>query len=483
MDTYFHERDENSWKIVFFNETYFFKVRYLGVPLCTKKLTLVNCEALIQQVRSQFNHWSVKTLSFSGRLLLIKTVIGGITNFWCSSFMLPSACIKRIESPCGQFLWKGNLEGGHSARVSWEVVTKPKECGGLGVKNLRLWNKACCLKLIWLLFFQSGSIWVAWYKEEILQGSLSNFWTVRPNNKNSWLANKLIKMRNEVYTWIKLCIGNGTSCQFWTDNWSPFGSLDNYLRSHTTSRFGIRSNTTLAELFRDGSWHLPPPRSESFLNVQVHLTTLTLSHENDWYEWVIDDRKYTSYSTKLVYSKLRGTEPTIPWDKVVWTAGGIPKHNFLTWLFVLNRSPTRDRLIQWGLQVDPSCLLCNAAAESRDHLFFNCSYSWTIWLEVSRRCGHQPEQNWATELLNLQSLRGNRCSKRLILLGWQAVIYWVWQERNHRLHRSQFRSTVSILLLIKRQMKEKILSFRSTSPALSSSLMQLWFSTDVSPSP
>lgn len=73
-------------------------VRYLGVPLCTKKLTIANCEVLIQQVKAKFTSWTVKTLSFAGRLLLIKTVIAGITNFWCSTFLLPKACIKRINS-------------------------------------------------------------------------------------------------------------------------------------------------------------------------------------------------------------------------------------------------------------------------------------------------------------------------------------------------------------------------------------------------
>lgn len=79
-------------------------VRYLGVPLCTKKLTLANCEVLIQQVKEKFTSWSVKTLSFAGKLLLIKTVIAGITNFWCSTFILPKACVKRINSLCGLFL-------------------------------------------------------------------------------------------------------------------------------------------------------------------------------------------------------------------------------------------------------------------------------------------------------------------------------------------------------------------------------------------
>lgn len=144
-------------------------IRYLEVPLCTKKLTLQNCEPLICQVKKWFTSWSVKTLSFAGRLLLIKTVIAGITTFWSSAFILPKACISRINSLCGSFLWKGNLEGHASARVAWSEVTKTKEKGGLGLRDLLSWNKAVCLKFIWLLFFREGSIWVAWFRSEILK--------------------------------------------------------------------------------------------------------------------------------------------------------------------------------------------------------------------------------------------------------------------------------------------------------------------------
>ena len=47
-------------------------VRYLGVPLCMKKLSLQNCECLIQQVKAKFNSWTVKTLSFCGKVTLDK---------------------------------------------------------------------------------------------------------------------------------------------------------------------------------------------------------------------------------------------------------------------------------------------------------------------------------------------------------------------------------------------------------------------------
>lgn len=161
-------------------------VHYLGVPLCTKKLTLLNCEGLLQQIKTKFSSWSSKALSFAGRLLLIKTVITGITTFWCSTFILPKACVKCINSLCGVFLWKGDIEEHHSARVAWTEVTKPKTEGGMGIKDLSIRNKACCLKLIWLMFFQAGSVWVAWFREDILQGSVSNLWITKPSQRYSW---------------------------------------------------------------------------------------------------------------------------------------------------------------------------------------------------------------------------------------------------------------------------------------------------------
>ncbi|XP_010473894.1 PREDICTED: uncharacterized protein LOC104753325 [Camelina sativa] len=200
-------------------------VRYLGVPLCTKKLTLQNC-----------------------RLVLINTVIAGISNFWCSTFMLPKACIRKINSMCSAFLWKGHLEGHHNARVSWDTLTKTKEQGGLGIRDLATWNMACVLKLIWLLFFRLGSVWVAW---------------------------------------------------FWSDNWSPFGNLSNFL---SPARLGIHAQATLDQVYNHGNWSLPNPRSENQVSLQAYLTTLHLSEEEDHYEWQMEGKIYQKYSTRGIYN-------------------------------------------------------------------------------------------------------------------------------------------------------------------------------------
>lgn len=227
-------------------------LRYLGVPMNSRKLSLSSCEPLLHQIKTHFSSWSTKTLSFSGRLLLIKTVISGIINFWCSSFVLPKVCVAIINSMCSVFLWRGNLEAHNTARVAWGIVVKTKKEGGLGVKELLLWNKACCLRLIWLLFFRPNSVWVSWFKEVILEGSLSNYWTIRPSQNYSWMTNKLLKMKEVAYQFIHLRVQNGESCRFWSDNWSPYGKLHDYLDAGR-SRLGIPKNATLASLQRNGS--------------------------------------------------------------------------------------------------------------------------------------------------------------------------------------------------------------------------------------
>ena len=56
-------------------------VRYLGLPLLTRRMTALDYLPLIEKFRSQINSWTVKALSFAGRLQLISSVIFSLTNF------------------------------------------------------------------------------------------------------------------------------------------------------------------------------------------------------------------------------------------------------------------------------------------------------------------------------------------------------------------------------------------------------------------
>ncbi|KAL0710595.1 hypothetical protein Bca4012_017573 [Brassica carinata] len=65
-------------------------------------------------------------------------------------------------------------------------------------------------------------------------------------------------------------------------------------------------------------------------------------------------------------------------------------------------------------------------------------------------------------------------SRALTLFGWQATLYWVWNERNQRLHANRFRSIDSLFSIIDHQIRNKMQSFRETNPRKSSEMMQQW---------
>lgn len=139
----------------------------------------------------------------------------------------PSSCNPNLEEEEAKdgFLWKGTTEGHHLARVAWETVTLLKEEGGLENRDLHQWNKACTLKLFWLLFFRSGSIWVAWFTKHILRDCKSNFWTIKEKQSHSFAIKKLLRVREYAYNWIHIKVEDGASTRFWSDNWSPFGNV------------------------------------------------------------------------------------------------------------------------------------------------------------------------------------------------------------------------------------------------------------------
>lgn len=139
-----------------------------------------------------------------------------------------------------------------------------------------------------------------------------------------------------------------------------------------------------------------------------------------------------------------------------------------------NRIPTRDRLLSWGLQVPLTCLLCNLHSESRDHIYWECNYAFDLWSLVAERCGITPARNWVDSVDQLLSLPQSHSSRSLTLLGWQATLYWTWNERNQRLHANQFRSVERMFYIIDHQIRNKLQSFRETNPRRSSQMMQRW---------
>lgn len=134
-------------------------VRYLGLPLLTKRMTISDYLPLIEKIKKRIGSWTGRFLSYAGRLQLLQSVIMSLTNFWMAAFRLPSGCIKEVERICAAYLWSGRELNGRKNKIAWRDICKTKQEGGLGIRPLKEVNSVCCLKLVWRIL-SSNSLWL-----------------------------------------------------------------------------------------------------------------------------------------------------------------------------------------------------------------------------------------------------------------------------------------------------------------------------------
>nr|GEZ53580.1 RNA-directed DNA polymerase, eukaryota, reverse transcriptase zinc-binding domain protein [Tanacetum cinerariifolium] len=80
------------------------------VPNLSKSsVFFAHCSSLIDKVKSRLFNWKNKSLSFAGRLQLIKSVVISTQVYWASSFILPKAVNAEIEQLMRGFLWSHGL--------------------------------------------------------------------------------------------------------------------------------------------------------------------------------------------------------------------------------------------------------------------------------------------------------------------------------------------------------------------------------------
>ena len=116
--------------------------KYLGVPLSTKKMSVMQWYPLIDKIRARINSWTARKLSYAGRTQLVQTVLFGVQSYWAQLFIFPAKIIKLIESLCRSYLWSVVGHVIKKALIAWERVCSPKNEGGMGLINMQVWNSS-----------------------------------------------------------------------------------------------------------------------------------------------------------------------------------------------------------------------------------------------------------------------------------------------------------------------------------------------------
>ncbi|KAL2929883.1 LINE-1 retrotransposable element ORF2 protein, partial [Bienertia sinuspersici] len=170
--------------------------KYLGVPICSRRIGVSQCEKLVETMTARIKTWSSRHLSFAGRSQLINSVLLSIHQYWAQVFVLPTKVLKDIEKVCRAYLWNGEWYSEAPGYVAWKNVCTRKKAGGLGFRNIHAWNTAIMTKHVWALARKQDNLWVRWIHAVYLKDN--DWWDYKPPQDCSWYWKKICEVKEKV---------------------------------------------------------------------------------------------------------------------------------------------------------------------------------------------------------------------------------------------------------------------------------------------
>ncbi|KAK4384704.1 Retrovirus-related Pol polyprotein from type-2 retrotransposable element R2DM [Sesamum angolense] len=254
-------------------------VRYLGLPLISARLSIADYQPLLQKIDSRIKGWEGVQLSFAGRVQLIKSVLVSLEVYWAMAFILPKGIIKEMIKRLRTFLWKGTSSSGYP-KVAWEIVCRPVEEGGQGIKDIFALNRALMSKHLWAVIKQvRTSIWVDWIFQVRLRDC--SIWTAKDNKDDKY-----------------------------------------------------RTLDKLSVVMKDGQWNWPMITDIACLEITYMFPPI--SEGQDRISWKSNDG---SFNTSTAYDLFRQPGPKVVWSSLLLGPFKIPKNCFILWLAIMGNCP------------------------------------------------------------------------------------------------------------------------------------------------
>ncbi|XP_058776197.1 uncharacterized protein LOC131650508 [Vicia villosa] len=301
--------------------------KFLGLPVGANHRRKETWEPVLSKLESRLSSWQGRHLSLGGKVTLINSVLNNIPIFWLSFFKTPKVVWEEITRIQRSFLWgKPKDDKRRMAWVSWDKVCLSKEDGGLGVKNVELFNLALISKWGWRCLEDRQCVWshILAFRygggEQRIREETSSY---RLQKASLWWRDIRTVCRGKVndQCWFLDAVSQNTDGEVVWDSGNDGFSVKNVY---------TRLYSSWCEAFR-----------LDVCKVQVILS--------------------------------------------VWRAKVPESVKCFGWRFILNSIPTREELGRRGVLLGSDSVVCplyNRVTESKEHLFLLCTESAKVWKKV-----------------------------------------------------------------------------------------------------
>jgi hypothetical protein len=266
--------------------------------------------------------------------------------------------------------------------VSWDRICQPKEKGGLGIKNLELFNDSLLCKWKWrclidieapwyhLLQFRYGSLAGNLLRQDgrigVKKGSIwwRDIWRLGSEEDGGWFGSNISNI-----------IGDGVNLDFWKDKWLRTLSMrdlfpDLYSKTNRPEGSVAHMGQWNGDVWQwELGWNdeLTATETENALYLLSLLHSVQLRrNERDRRRWVAHPAGLFSVQSAYTALMNNNADPAAdqgvsPIFKELWMNNVPSKVTILGWRLLLDKLPTREALFKKGIITkthDRSCVFC-----------------------------------------------------------------------------------------------------------------------------
>jgi hypothetical protein len=193
--------------------------KYLGLPVLVGRSKMRTFEGIQSRVRKKVDGWKEKFMSQAGKEILIKAVVQAIPMYSMSIFQLPKKLCSNLNSIMCRFWW-GRSEGAKGlAWMSWRRLGAPKEKGGMGFRDLEIFNRALLAKQGWRLLKFPESLVARVMKAKYYPDG--DFLSAHLGRRPSFAWRSIFQAKRVVEEGLLWRIGDGETVRIWKDQWLP----------------------------------------------------------------------------------------------------------------------------------------------------------------------------------------------------------------------------------------------------------------------
>ncbi|XP_015959674.1 uncharacterized protein LOC107483570 [Arachis duranensis] len=414
--------------------------RYLGLPARWGRSKNKALEWIQEKMLDKMQGWKEKLLNQAVKEILIKAVIQAIPVYAMNIIKFPKSFCKRIEAAVARFWWKSNGKERSIHWQSWVKLTRSKNSGGLGFKDLECQNIAQLAKQAWRMLKEEDAIWVRILKAIYYPNC--SLWEAREGRSASWIWRSLLEGRDFLRRKGSWSIGNGTEVDIWEDNWvAGIGKL---------RRDGAGDTRKVSELIIDGEGWDRRKIHDLFQGSMAELITKTpisLINKKDHFVWKYRmDGQYTvrtgyhvAKEEKDLKEEGRFCKPSTSQDwrevwKVIWKLQVPQKVRMFLWKAVHRILPVNKNLHQKRITVAPTCSICQREEETIEHALLLCPWTRAVWFGsniqiVPTAYNVRSFGEWILDKIRrIKAETGTEQEKILSNLG--CLSWCIWKARN-----------------------------------------------------